>query len=104
MEVFRYLGSVDSTDVVALLFAAALTGLLFGVAPAWRALQRQMRDAPVQAALRRAGGAVTDRDLRHAEIRCALCPVKSACEGHLRRGNLPPPECPNRALFLSPAA
>lgn len=104
MEFINYLVSVDSAGVVALLYAAVLTGLLFGVAPAWRALQREMRDAPVQVVLRRTGATVTDRELRYAEIRCALCPVKSACAGHLRRGALPPPECPNRALFLSPAA
>lgn len=105
MEFIEYLVSVDATGVVVLMFAAALTGLLFGVGTAWRGVQREMRDAPVQAALRRlGGGTLTDREMRNAEVRCALCPVRSACAGRQRRGEPLPVECPNRTLFLSPAA
>jgi hypothetical protein len=105
MEFIDYLVSVDATGVVVLMLAAALTGLLFGVGTAWRGVQREMREAPVQAALRRlGGGTLTAREVRNAEVRCALCPARGSCAGRLRRGEPLPPECPNRALFLSPAA
>lgn len=105
MEFIQYLATVDGNGIAALLFAAALTGLLFGIAPAWRGLQRGMRDAPVQAVLRRQdAGALTARQVRNAEVRCALCPVKGACEARVRRGEALPADCPNRALVLSPAA
>lgn len=94
---------VDAMTVVMLFLAAALAGLLFGAGSAWRGLQRDMREAPIRLALRRHGGARAEREVRYAEIRCALCSSRRACEGRLRRGEPLPPECPNRSLFFSRA-
>lgn len=99
MEFINTLGTLDAAGIVVLLLGAALLGLLIGVGSGWRELQRGMRNAPVQYLAGGAGRTLSGRQLRDAEVRCALCPVKAACRAVLERGGELPPECPNRILF-----
>lgn len=92
MEILR---NLDAHAVLMLMFAAAMAGLLFGIAPKWRELQRAMLASPVHAVLRRRRVALEMRALRCAEVRCALCPVPFGC----RDGGTPPADCPNRHLL-----
>lgn len=101
MEFVNALGTLDAAGIVVLLLAAALLGLLIGAGSGWRQLQRGMRDAPVQLAIRASGGVLSARTARDAEVRCTLCPMKAACRAILESGQPLPADCPNATLFFS---
>lgn len=91
------------TAATALLFLfAALGGVLFGIALAWREVQREAAGLPVWRFLRRPGAAPAFLDgprVRNAEIRCVLCGFQRQCRRRLAAGEPAPDECPNRALL-----
>jgi hypothetical protein len=94
--------SFDLGMVAFLIPAAVLAGLLIGVLPVWRQMMSGGRRLPVWLFLRRQRASLDSRAALDAEIRCAVCGERAACQEHLKAGSAQPPEsCPNAALFES---
>lgn len=91
--------TIDAPTVFVLLLASALAGALLGVAPAWRRLMGGDATLPVRRLLLRRGESPT----LGQEMRCALCPVRRECARRVAAGGAPLENCPNAALFSSPA-
>lgn len=95
---------VDWNSVVALMLAAALGGLLLGVALIWRRFLREAPSLPVWRFVRRIGLTRGDAEeaagaqaLKDAELRCALCAGRPQCVKRLAAGGrgVPLEHCPN---------
>lgn len=93
---------LDSGATALLFLFAALGGMLFGTALAWRALQREAAGLPVWQFLRRSAttrGSLDGPRVRDAELRCSLCALQAQCRRRAAAGDGAPDECPNRALL-----
>ena len=87
--------TLDVTALILVVLAAALTGALVAVMPAWEHL-RGGRHLPVWAFLRRRGTTLERLTALEAELRCETCNAKLRCKQLLAEGaDMPVADCPN---------